>query len=987
MSQNKSNAAVYPRCLAVALGLSAVSMLHGQAAPAAPATAPASSDDTIVLTPFEVSTNQDRGYAAGNTLSGGRADTPLKITPNSVSVMTKEFMDDFAITDMNSAAAWTIGMDPPSNSEQAPFGSNRFQASFRGGDSGANFPMRNGALQYFTADSYNSERFEFSRGPSSTLFGDGGPGGIQGSSSKRARVNSQSTSVSARLDSFGGYRATLDTNYGVDKFAVLVNALHQSVESYQDNTNNKQNGLTLAATYVIGKNTLIRGEYERSSEFLTSYRKTYGEQASIWNRTRVNEDNTTIANPGTFGLGQITTTTMTVGGVSMPSDYLIYNFGTSSLLNYKGPQYQTIGLGYQIPWEGRSDLPNFKSGNGQTFNVGPADAQSDRDLNAKSVYLEHSFTPNWAVELAYIASDVDPVQRNTGALASDYRIDVNRLLPNGAPNPNFGKAYSDTGTQATQYQQDSVKEYRLMTVYKFEVPGAFDMKQRFNFTTGWRRGSFEIRETSWRWSNNPNQPDLANGANALRYRIYWDNPLQRINPVLPPNVPGFTFREIPINIGNNARRSRTLEYGQLVSQTSFWNEKIALTGSFRRDKMQLKSEQAVSFDSNYEPVLGFGGTAGAVGRRKEYQNSESLGAVVYPFPDRFRLLAPLGFVANYSSNFQQIPNSTTPLISGEQAPLTQATTKDVGLRYSMADGRAYLTVTTYDTEQNNVLSGWGSAAAFRNIYRNLGYPDDNALIGPNGFNFQDTSDRKLEGWEVELTANPTRNVTFTANYSHPITTTITDSNFRRAFFAANLAEYQAGATSTTGSTLNGRTIGDPAVIAQGIQDIQNSFNGFTPGTLGNVERHRVNVTGRYAFTEGSLRGLAFIGGVQYRAHKKAGSRDPRLKFNTTAPTQQQINEAAYDYLWVPPTWNFTVGANYSKRFGKYQARFQLNVENLLNDNDPQWSSYSVINAGQLTGQSSTTALVVPGSNPRMQVLSGFSQLDPRKISFTTTFSF
>src|SRR5687767_5664427 len=43
-----------------------------------------------VMTPFQVSTDKDRGYFGGNTLAGGRADTPLKITPASISVMTKE---------------------------------------------------------------------------------------------------------------------------------------------------------------------------------------------------------------------------------------------------------------------------------------------------------------------------------------------------------------------------------------------------------------------------------------------------------------------------------------------------------------------------------------------------------------------------------------------------------------------------------------------------------------------------------------------------------------------------------------------------------------------------------------------------------------------------------------------------------------------------------------------------------------------------------
>src|SRR4051812_56715 len=40
----------------------------------------AKDSDTVQLTPFQVNTSKDRGYAAGNTLSGGRVDTPLEIT-------------------------------------------------------------------------------------------------------------------------------------------------------------------------------------------------------------------------------------------------------------------------------------------------------------------------------------------------------------------------------------------------------------------------------------------------------------------------------------------------------------------------------------------------------------------------------------------------------------------------------------------------------------------------------------------------------------------------------------------------------------------------------------------------------------------------------------------------------------------------------------------------------------------------------------------
>ena len=136
------------------------------------------------------------------------------------------------------------------------------------------------------------------------------------------------------------------------------------------------------------------------------------------------------------------------------------------------------------------------------------------------------------------------------------------------------------------------------------------------------------------------------------------------------------------------------------------------------------------------------------------------------------------------------------------------------------------------------------------------------------------------------------------------------------------------------------------------------------------------------------------GGLTWRGVAKAGSVDPRLKFQTTAPTVAQTAAAAYDYLYVPSLVTNNVGINYTRRFGKYNARFQLNVTNLLNDDDPHWGgtersggAYSVINAGQLTNQSDGNALTVAGSNPRMQVLSTFAQLDPRKLVFTTTVTF
>ncbi|MEO6245240.1 MAG: hypothetical protein ABIQ12_07365 [Opitutaceae bacterium] len=92
------------------------------------------------------------------------------------------------------------------------------------------------------------------------------------------------------------------------------------------------------------------------------------------------------------------------------------------------------------------------------------------------------------------------------------------------------------------------------------------------------------------------------------------------------------------------------------------------------------------------------------------------------------------------------------------------------------------------------------------------------------------------------------------------------------------------------------------------------------------------------------------------------------------------------------TFTAVAGANYTHRFGRYTARFQINITNLLNDEKPLWNSYSVIPAGLLQNlpnaqTNNGNALTVAGGNPRMQVRSGFSQNEPRKISLTTTLSF
>jgi hypothetical protein len=61
----------------------------------------AAADETIVLSPFTVSSEADRGYQALNTLSGTRLNSKLEDLGASITVVTKQQMQDTRSLDLN----------------------------------------------------------------------------------------------------------------------------------------------------------------------------------------------------------------------------------------------------------------------------------------------------------------------------------------------------------------------------------------------------------------------------------------------------------------------------------------------------------------------------------------------------------------------------------------------------------------------------------------------------------------------------------------------------------------------------------------------------------------------------------------------------------------------------------------------------------------------------------------------------------------------
>lgn len=185
--------------------------------------------DSIVLSPFEVRTDKDKGYRATNSISGTRLNAPIKDLPMSLEVITEELVRDLGAADLREALRYSSGVVLDSQSD---YGDARSSASDDGevldrrGSGGQTasatstvyklrgfataITLRNGFRRTASTDSINISRAEVVRGPSALLYGIGNFGGIVNVVTKKPASRPQ-TSLSAMAGSDDYFRATLDT--------------------------------------------------------------------------------------------------------------------------------------------------------------------------------------------------------------------------------------------------------------------------------------------------------------------------------------------------------------------------------------------------------------------------------------------------------------------------------------------------------------------------------------------------------------------------------------------------------------------------------------------------------------------------------------------------------------------------------------------------------------------------------------------------------
>ncbi|MEK6281805.1 MAG: TonB-dependent siderophore receptor [Acidobacteriota bacterium] len=211
---------------------------------------PAGSTATVTVTDMG-------GYEAIAITSATKTLTPLRDTPQSVTVVSQDVIRDQAMQSIGDVVRYVPGITAIQGEN------NRDQVVIRGNSSSADFFLDGvrDDVQYYR-DLYNLERVEALKGPNAMVFGRGGGGGVINRVTKQASFMS-SRELTFQGGLFGNKRVLGDWSQPLGKtVAFRLNGTFENSDSFRDGVDLHRFGINPTVTIAAGNRTQIRLGYE-----------------------------------------------------------------------------------------------------------------------------------------------------------------------------------------------------------------------------------------------------------------------------------------------------------------------------------------------------------------------------------------------------------------------------------------------------------------------------------------------------------------------------------------------------------------------------------------------------------------------------------------------------------------------------------------------------------------------------------------------------
>jgi catecholate siderophore receptor len=197
------------------------------------------------------------GYYSNSTSVATKTNTPLVDIPQSINVITKDFIRDQSQQNLTDVTRYVPGVAVHQGE------GNRDELVIRGVDSSANFFV-NGFrddVQYFR-DLYNAQSVEILKGPSAITFGRGAGGGLLNRTLKEAD-GTRVYEATAQTGSWGDRRVTLDAGQAINEnVAARLNVFYEGADAFRDFNHLERYGINPTVTLRPDDSTKIKLSYE-----------------------------------------------------------------------------------------------------------------------------------------------------------------------------------------------------------------------------------------------------------------------------------------------------------------------------------------------------------------------------------------------------------------------------------------------------------------------------------------------------------------------------------------------------------------------------------------------------------------------------------------------------------------------------------------------------------------------------------------------------
>jgi outer membrane receptor protein involved in Fe transport len=242
--------------------ITAASVANANAASAA-ADADDRGEDVVVLEEFHVRTSKEASYIGATATAGARVVADIIDMPFDISVLSKDFIDDFQLFSLEEQGAYIGGMTPGDPSAGSPTNSLR----------GYSVPyFRNGFRRTQPPESNSIRQTEVIRGPQSALFGRAAPGGVVNALPKEPRTKFI-TGASVNWGSYDYQRATAYATGPLvpGKLFYRVDAEYYDRERNTDYYFQRVRNLSGTLRWKITSDTTLTAEIEHTNKLYNDY--------------------------------------------------------------------------------------------------------------------------------------------------------------------------------------------------------------------------------------------------------------------------------------------------------------------------------------------------------------------------------------------------------------------------------------------------------------------------------------------------------------------------------------------------------------------------------------------------------------------------------------------------------------------------------------------------------------------------------------------